>query len=554
MSKIVNMLTAALLFNTLLFSNVTFAQAPEWLWAKGAAGVNYNNGNTVAADNDGNIYVTGAFYGDSINFSGTVLTINNGNTDLSMFIVKYNSEGVLLWAKAYSGNSIDDVTIAIAKDVIYIAGSFYSDSIKLGNITLYNAGVNSFVTEQDIFIGRIDPLGNIMWAYSAGSLGHDRLCNIITDKHGYLYLTGAFEDTLAFPNVTLINNNNIIPIASSVVLNEFVIKVDKFGNVIWGQNQLADRGSDISVDNNQNVYVSGQLSSANTYYPNKYVAKRDSLGNLLWMHMLDGNCTAALDVDSLGNVYVSGEFQNTMHLGSITLTPDIGYVNSFLVKYETDGSLIWAKDLGDHANIVVTNLVSNKKDCLYLTGSFSNDSVNLDGITIYNSDTNSSPYRDIFVMKCDTTGNVIWAKSAGGNLGSDLGSNITTNAIGNIYITGQYSADSCYFGNNLLNEFGFNFYLAKMDTASTLSLSSTIQEENVIKVFPNPNNGKFVIQTQNSKNSDLKIYNLMGEKLFQTTINNSQTTIDLNGLSNGVYLLSIYDGKQLVNKRLVIAN
>jgi Leucine-rich repeat (LRR) protein len=73
------------------------------------------------------------------------------------------------------------------------------------------------------------------------------------------------------------------------------------------------------------------------------------------------------------------------------------------------------------------------------------------------------------------------------------------------------------------------------------------------EIYPNPNKGNFVIQTQNPKNSDLKIYNLMGEKLFQTTINNSQTTIDLNGLSNGVYLVSISDKISHFTKKLVIS-
>ena len=44
----------------------------------------------------------------------------------------------------------------------------------------------------------------------------------------------------------------------------------------------------------------------------------------------------------------------------------------------------------------------------------------------------------------------------------------------------------------------------------------------------------------------------MGEKLFQTTLNNSQTTIDLNGLCNGVYLVTIKDGVNLRTKRLVV--
>jgi hypothetical protein len=75
---------------------------------------------------------------------------------------------------------------------------------------------------------------------------------------------------------------------------------------------------------------------------------------------------------------------------------------------------------------------------------------------------------------------------------------------------------------------------------------NTIQEATQsVKLFPNPNNGKFTIQLANSykltANSSLEVYNMLGEKIYSTsfTINYSQFTIDLGPKSAGVYMYRV---------------
>jgi hypothetical protein len=530
------------------------AQAPDWLWARGSVGVNYNYGNSIATDHHGNVYVAGAFFGDSINISGTNLITNNGNTDLSIFIVKYDNLGNLIWAKDFSGNGYDNASLTIDnEDNIYLAGYFQSDSITFGNTTLYNAGMDSFPTNSDIFIARMDTSGNIIWALRAGTSGYDQAAAITTDNQGNIYVTGGFEDTLAFNEITLINNDVINPTVSSTVLNDFVIKLDKTGTVIWGRNKLADGCSTIAVDNNRNVYVTGQFSSANTFDVNKYVEKYDSFGNSIWIHNLDGSCIAwAQDADSVGNVYVAGEFNHDMHLGNITLTPDSGFRNSYFIKYDTNGNLIWAKTLGENANISVHALVSNNHDGIYLTGIFGTDSVNFNGISIFNTDTNTLYNWDIFALKCDTAGNAIWAKAAGGKTGGDGAIAIALNEIGNVYVTGRHASDSCHFDNIILTP-AFNYFLAKIDVIQTQSLDEKNIRNNSFLVLPNPNNGKFIIQCEANGSYQLKVYNLMGEELHHKQINASQAELDLSTLSNGVYVLTLNDGINSLTKRLVVA-
>jgi hypothetical protein len=60
----------------MLFTDI-FAQAPDYLWAKGAGGTNHDYGLSIATDANGNVYVTGYFGSSSIAFGSTTL-INAG--------------------------------------------------------------------------------------------------------------------------------------------------------------------------------------------------------------------------------------------------------------------------------------------------------------------------------------------------------------------------------------------------------------------------------------------------------------------------------------------
>ncbi|MFA5781945.1 MAG: choice-of-anchor tandem repeat GloVer-containing protein, partial [Bacteroidales bacterium] len=77
-------------------------------------------------------------------------------------------------------------------------------------------------------------------------------------------------------------------------------------------------------------------------------------------------------------------------------------------------------------------------------------------------------------------------------------------------------------------------------------------------VYPNPGSGKFLISS-NGNISSIEIYNLMGEKVFQFTINNpclagrqAQSEIDLSNQTNGIYFIKIYDEQTVLVKKIVI--
>src|SRR5260221_409050 len=106
-------------------------------------------------------------------------------------------------------------------------------------------------------------------------------------------------------------------------------------------------------------------------------------------------------------------------------------------------SWLWAKSAGgishDRCNGICTDVSGN----IYITGWFGAP------IVFGTTTLTSTGSQDIFIAKYDASGNVIWAKSAGG-IYSDQGISVSTDAGGNVFISGSFSSTSINFGTTIL--------------------------------------------------------------------------------------------------------
>ena len=123
------------------------------------------------------------------------------------------------------------------------------------------------------------------------------------------------------------------------------------------------------------------------------------------------------------------------------------------------------------------------------------------------------------------------------------GTNINTSPN----VTTQYTVTGTD-GNNCMNS----------DTVSiivnncTTGIEQPSNNDNQISVYPNPNNGNFVIEISN-KMSNVRyiLYDINGREILNQTIN-GKINVDASSLINGVYNLTIISDKGSVNKRVVI--
>ena len=77
-----------------------------------------------------------------------------------------------------------------------------------------------------------------------------------------------------------------------------------------------------------------------------------------------------------------------------------------------------------------------------------------------------------------------------------------------------------------------------------------------IRIYPNPAANKLTIETENAKDTYLRIYNLMGANIYSTNIKTGQKVIDISSFANGVYFVIISDakGSTLLSEQLVKLN
>jgi len=228
------------------------------LWAKKIGQTDFISVEKITIDTSDNIYVLGDFDG-TIDFDGTTFIASEGYQDF--FLVKLNSLGQTIWGKQFevttsylSDYYAEGITIDVMNNV-YITGSFRG-TLQAGTITLTSSGAEN----RDMFVVKIDSLGETLWAkefacsYLATNVG------ITTDTLGKVYVTGYFYGTIDFDGIVLAYSFHP---SAPPWRDAFVLKIDDLGNVEWAVKYGAlgdDLAKSIAIDPEGNVLVLGTFN------------------------------------------------------------------------------------------------------------------------------------------------------------------------------------------------------------------------------------------------------------------------------------------------------
>ncbi|MEO8149588.1 MAG: SBBP repeat-containing protein [Bacteroidia bacterium] len=537
-------------FSIILFCRITtFGQAPDWQWAKSAGGISFDVSNSIALDANGNSYITGFFYGDTISFGNSTLTSTSYPLYSAIFIAKYDAWGNMVWAKSVSG-TIGCKSNAIAVDAngnSYITGYFNEDSITFGNVTL----VNTFGSSE-MFVVKYDASGNVIWAKKALGTTQEEGVSLTVDANGDLYVTGYFQSsTITFDTIVLSNLG---------IESVFVVKYDSLGNVIWAKSAgNADAvGNGIAIDANKNVYVTGFfkdsisfdsatiLNGSSLITSDIFIVKYDSLGNVIWAKSAGGasdDYVSSIKVDINGNSYLTGEFASPSIIFGATTLVNAGVCNIFIVKYDPGGNIIWAKSAGGTSGDYGKDIALDTNGNLFVTGNFGSSMITF-GSTVLTSNGDF----DFFVAKYDSSGNILWAKSAGGIL-NELGYGIAVDAFGNSYVTGSFESPNVTFGSSdIITAGGTDFFIAKLN--STTGISELNNSSSTISIFPNPTTSR--ISITNSKPIDeITITNPLGQIIYRAKPDDKNVSVQLN-VADGIYFVTLTSGNQNITKKVIV--
>ncbi len=406
---------AALLLPLILLTNAT-VQAQAFLeWAKQAGGSSGDGAYSIAVDNSGNSYVTGDF-GGTATFGGTILTSPNAN---DIFVAKYSSAGDLIWAKRAGGLG-DNAGRAIAVDAsgnCYVTGDFRGNATfgvgEINETTLMNAN------DHNIFVAKYDPNGNLEWAKEAGGSGDDRGFGIGVDASANSYVTGYFEVTSTFEPGT--------DLTSAGDHDIFVAKYNIAGDLVWAKKAGGsgdDRGRGIAVDGSGNSYLTS---------------------------FFEGSAT-----------FGAGEVNET-------ILESAGFLDIYVAKYNGSGDLMWAKRAGGSgstSNDVGFGIAVDVNGNSYVTGFFPGSATfGLDELE--QTTLTSTGDIDIFVAKYNSSGDLVWAKKAGGS-GGDMGAGIAVDVNGNSYVTGYFEGSATFGGTTLTSAGGGDLFVVKYNSSGIL--------------------------------------------------------------------------------------
>lgn len=173
----------------------------------------------------------------------------------------------------------------------------------------------------------------------------------------------------------------------------------------------------------------------------------------------------SLTTDSSGNVFIIGHYGSpSITLGTTILSnTSLNNRDMYIAKYSPAGSLLWAKTFGGLYNDNPSSISTDSSGNLIVVGDFNSPSITFGSTTLTNSG-----MTDIFIVKFDTAGNVIWANKAGGT-SEDICSSVKVNPSGEILLTGSYASPTCYFGaNSLTNLGGGDVFIAKYNTSGSI--------------------------------------------------------------------------------------
>jgi len=505
------------------------------------------------------------------------------------------------WAQGV-GALGSDVATGVAHDD---EGNVYITGNVAGGATFGSTYVGG--TAYEVFLAKYSGSGSLEWAKSYGGLANEK-AQAIAYYRNFLYVCGFFEGTSTFGNTTL---------TSKGAYDVFIMKTDLEGNVVWAK-QAGGASSDlaygIAVDDVGNAYVCGTYKTAlsagslnistTNLFIESFVLSIDANGNFRWAKSTTGNSNnsaTGVTYNKNNGISVCGYFENRLVLDGTQLNTSSPSYDAYLASYDDAGNLNWAKKAGSSSEDQASAVTCDPQGNTYMVGYYGAEAAFGPNTLAFTG------WNDLFVAKYDNTGNVLWARGAGGGK-LDVANAVTLDNDGNVYIAGMFEnyavfsgtaiTDSdrgiylasyvangnfrfvqpaggvqtdaalaitvynnkafiagyylftCYFGNIGVQMSDNNdLFVAAYNIPEVLSVNELTNEN--LSVFPNPLLNKLSIQSQETFSS-IALHDVLGKEVFAESVDNlQQKDIDLSHLPSGIYFVYVQNGANSVKKKVV---
>jgi hypothetical protein len=344
--------------------------------------------NMVSAG-DGSGYVTIGYSGCF--GTGGITGIENTH---DLLITKWDGQGVVKWATAVGSYNVFDVgdEIANTSDGGFIVGG---RTLTSGN--------------QDVLLVKFNATGVYQWGKLFGGSGTELVGGIVEASNGDIIISG---------------NTNSWGAGND---DAYLARFSSNGTLLWAKaygNAADDNGNGIALDTSDNIYMTGSTKNwvaGGTDTQDAYVMKVSSDGSTVsWLKVMGGSKT-----DSRGHIINISNGSYFLTAGGGT-SFSVGTGSNWQIdKWDANGNLVWARVIGGNVSEGGITPVNT------LDGGFA--------FAGWSDSYSGGVYSDNLVVKTDSAGNMLWAKSYNGSgaIWSDMIKGFVQDPDGSLIISGE---------------------------------------------------------------------------------------------------------------------
>jgi len=329
-----------------------YSSSNSLLWQLTFRGIGSGTVQAVATDGNGDVWVTGNFYG-ALDFGGGTLTSAGG---YDIFVAKYSRDGVHLLSKRFGTAKVVTIItesgfgIAVDHNNAVAVTGIFDGAVDFGGGTLVSGG-------QDLFIVKFSANGSHLWSKRVGGASVTAGTSLAFDGQGNIVVAGILTSTTDFGGalVTALGSPDL-----------FVAKYSGGGAFLWAKH-FGDRTpypssvsvASLALDSFGNVVVAGNFQGSMSFggglltsagNDDMFLAKYAGAdGAPQWSKRFGGagfDAAAGVAIDGNGDITLAGRAGSTLDFGSGPLPVVSGSMNAFVANFGADGTSQWAKYLG----------------------------------------------------------------------------------------------------------------------------------------------------------------------------------------------------------------
>ena len=542
------MKTKLALLITLLGALPFAAEAQIFNWSGRYGG----NGEDVVVstytDASGNTYSTGYYTMDCDFDIGMGEYVISHDTDYEIFVTKTNSDGVFQWAKSVGSISGDNGTAITADHAgnVYVTGVYQeTGDFDPGEGTLNLTSTGSL----DIFVMKLDPQGNLVWAKSIGGTDYESTTGIGVDNNGNVYLGGYFYFEMDFD-----------PSGAEYLMSPagsgdgFAVKLDPNGNFVWAKQfggTEFELATGMKVMPNGDVYLTGNFTGTADFDPSgetfNLTTPADHDGLYLLRLDPDGELVTAMkvaqtdnhlygmsvDVNDNGTMALTGYFGGNIDFGVAQFTASDFY-NGYVVKINPDGTNAWARYLNADLGSQSYDVALSGEEVLvfgFFSGTMQFDGESLGRVEGDNAQQN-------FLAKFSQDGSFVWAHRFGGSNFIDTAT-MGMDQTGHIYLSAafenQVDLNPLPDSEQLAASEAFrDNFLVKIAQAE---LSLPGEQMHSVALYPNPTTGSVYVNSEDFEGSTYTISDMAGRIVLEGSVASGK--IDMASLHAGIYAVTV---------------